>query len=690
MPRGLKLPLMLLTVGVLGAGLLTHEDWLPLLTGSAEGRASARPRAGARAAVDIAALLEQEARESERLRGEQQERELEQWRRAELLRGAGEAGQDTKGTAAGDERQSNPAASDTKPASANAEGEGEEKPAPEEEESEAEEEPEPEPFATVEGQVVNPNLHGRLEEVSTRRIRGWVQDRFEQDSQLLVEIQINDQRAYELRAAQRVEHDSLGVIWRFEQEQPRELQDAEQHVIRAIVYRADQHGRAELAGSPRTRNPGTPPRGRVEAASPEAGITGYAWDPDSNRQAVTVILRVDGEKVAEAKADRANAELRERRIAPHENVAFHLPWPAALNDGYDHTIQVFAVDNENESEHELDGSTRALAGDAGLSNEPPIGRFDILNRYTLAGWAWDPDAGEQAISVEVWVDEQPVATVLANSRRQTLLSSRQTPTPNHGFVMPTPAELLDGRTHVVRVFALNFPRGPKVELPGSPRHYRMQENEDPVGGFWHADEDWLRGWAHDPDLGLDPCEIEIYINGTLWQRTKADHPEPWLVGSGHAPNAEHGFRIRPPDLVREGGEHEVTIFAVNYPQGPPRRLGTRTIGINSIFCGFWTNDRLLDTRISRGLQVTSVSPWFDAYHQGVKDGDVLLSYDGIEAGHAEQRDGQGNVTRPGTMTGDFRDWINANKQRNDTVQFVFWRDGDTYSATVKVGQLRGQ
>src|SRR5690606_36755238 len=136
-----------------------------------------------------------------------------------------------------------------------------------------------------------------------------------------------------------------------------------------------------------------------------------------------------------------------------------------------------------------------------------------------------------------------------------------------GWVIPTPEQLKDGATHTVRAYALKYPSGVKVELAGSPKQYRLKENSDPMGGLWRADDNTLRGWAADPDLGAQPCEIEIYIDGKRWLRTEADCREDWLVGSGYAPNAEHGFAIKPPVFVKDGEEHEVQILAINYPDG---------------------------------------------------------------------------------------------------------------------------
>ena len=107
-------------------------------------------------------------------------------------------------------------------------------------------------------------------------------------------------------------------------------------------------------------------------------------------------------------------------------------------------MQVFAVDTEDGTHHEVDGSPRIVNARSGLANEAPFGRFDICNKVVLAGWAWDPDVGTGSIDVEVWIDNELVAQGPANSKRDTLRNSKVTPDPYHGFVTTTPTRLLDG------------------------------------------------------------------------------------------------------------------------------------------------------------------------------------------------------------------------------------------------------
>ncbi|MCL4732072.1 MAG: hypothetical protein KJ044_16765, partial [Planctomycetes bacterium] len=410
---------------------------------------------------------------------------------------------------------------------------------------------------TVEGQQFNPNLRGGLDEASPARLRGWVMDKFEPNAALFVLVFVDEAQVDQFRADKREEHKTLGTIWRFERPPPEQLLDGQKHSVRAYVFRPDQHGRTELAGSPRQVNQGSIARGKLEEASPEKGISGYAWDPDSGKKPVKVKIAIDGVVVATLEARGKNEELARRKITPTDTCAFAMPWPEILNDGLEHTVQVFALDNELGTEHEIEGSPRVVSNRNGVANNPPIGAFDICNRVVLAGWAWDPDAGQGSCDVEIWIDGEMFLQIAANSKRDQLKSSRVTPDPYHGWVLSTPGRLLDGATHTIRVYALNYPAGPKVELQGSPRQYRVEENTAPMGGYWYAAEDSLRGWAADPDLGTEPCEVEVYIDGKFWQKFRADRKEEWLVGSGYAPNAEHGFFIKPPDWVKDGKEHSV-------------------------------------------------------------------------------------------------------------------------------------
>jgi hypothetical protein len=663
---------LFVALGLGAAAFFSRAAWLPLVPGYAERRDSERSRVAAGAADDVnESASENNSAPRVVIAGD----------KTGKVDAAGNplgTRPDMAGSGAGSKTDSSTSGSKTGGATDAAKtGKPDPKDARPAETKPKKKGPEPPPAVeTQEGKQLNASLDGYLISCTPAKIDGFAFDSEEREAEVHVSIFIDEAKAFDLKCETREQHKDHGIIWRFAKELPEGLQDNEQHRVRAYAFRKDKPGRKELRWSPRDVKLNSFPTGKLEEASPEKGISGYAWDPDDPKTAIAVRVKIDGEQIGEIKASVKNELLLKRKIAPNDVCAFKLDWPALLDDGREHTVQTLAVDLATGTEVELPGSPRVIEDRGGVANKAPIGAFDIANKAVLAGWAWDEDAPTAGVQVEIWIDDSLFTTVSASSKRDGLAWSKVTPDPNHGWTLTTPGILLDDKTHTIRTYALNTPAGVKIELQGSPRTYRKEENSAPMGSYWHADENWLRGWAADPDLGTEPCDIEIYIDGKLWTRVKANTPDNSLVGTGYAPNPEHGIAIVPPESVKDGKTHDVTIYAVNYPEGPATNLGTRTIGKNSIIAGFWVQDKLVDTRIEKGLYVTSVSPWFDAYHKDVKVGDVMLEYDGKIAGD------------PGTMSADFNTWLQS-KKKDDIIHFKFWRNGNTYECDIKLGQTIG-
>jgi len=91
-------------------------------------------------------------------------------------------------------------------------------------------------------------------------------------------------------------------------------------------------------------------------------------------------------------------------------------------------------------------------------NYPPNGFLDIATRSEISGWSFDIDAGIKPIHVHIYIDEQHVATILANEKREDLIGKVPgMKEPYHGFRWK-PNNLSLGR-HLVKVYAINVPEG---------------------------------------------------------------------------------------------------------------------------------------------------------------------------------------------------------------------------------------
>jgi hypothetical protein len=142
--------------------------------------------------------------------------------------------------------------------------------------------------------------------------------------------------------------------------------------------------------------------------------------------------------------------------------------PAELQDGETHTISVLAVNFPPGANPELSGSP---ANFTGQRNTEPVGFLDYANTREIGGWAYDADAGANAVEVEVWVDGV-LQTVLRAGELRPDLVPIASPEPDHGWSIPAKALLDDGEFHTVRAFVRDEPGGMLHELVWSPRELR--------------------------------------------------------------------------------------------------------------------------------------------------------------------------------------------------------------------------
>ena len=101
-----------------------------------------------------------------------------------------------------------------------------------------------------------------------------------------------------------------------------------------------------------------------------------------------------------------------------------------------------------------------------FGNAPAFGSLDVADAKEIAGWAYDPDLGEDPVRVIINIDGNDVATIVADQNRPDLTSDPRIRGTRHGFSSATPS--LAKGSHTVRVYALDAPTASRTELSGSP------------------------------------------------------------------------------------------------------------------------------------------------------------------------------------------------------------------------------
>jgi hypothetical protein len=92
------------------------------------------------------------------------------------------------------------------------------------------------------------------------------------------------------------------------------------------------------------------------------------------------------------------------------------------------------------------------------------GVLDGANCGDIGGWAWDANDPNNSITVDIYSDNVLVATVVADIFRQDLLDANKG-NGAHGFDLSTPASLMNGQTHSIRVSI----GGTNINLSNSPK-----------------------------------------------------------------------------------------------------------------------------------------------------------------------------------------------------------------------------
>ena len=118
------------------------------------------------------------------------------------------------------------------------------------------------------------------------------------------------------------------------------------------------------------------------------------------------------------------------------------------------------------------GNSQALASRrVTFGNAPAFGILDVADAKEIAGWAYDPDLGENPVQVVINIDGSDVATIVADQSRPDLASDPRIRGTRHGFRYATPG--LARGSHTIRVYALDVPTDSRIELAGSPKTFTV-------------------------------------------------------------------------------------------------------------------------------------------------------------------------------------------------------------------------
>jgi len=297
-----------------------------------------------------------------------------------------------------------------------------------------------------------------------------------------------------------------------------------------------------------------PPKGAVTSGSGTT-VSGWAVDPDDMNTPVQVQVFIDGQWLATTTANISRPDVQAKAGAI--NVGFSVDIPG-LRPGT-HTITVYAIDGQANSQ------AAVLIGTYKVTNTPPVGKVETLNTSVVSGYAYDPDLGNLPATVNVYVDCEFFARVLANQPNATA--------PGHGFSVDLSS--LPPGSHAIMVTVMDDRVSDQQEVVFFDD---FLNNQVPIGTIESVTGTTITGWAYDPDAATSPAEIDIYVDGTYLKTVLANVDRPDLATTLGDAGTQHGFEISLPAL--SFGTHKIAIYAAESQGNVAELIGVATVTNN--------------------------------------------------------------------------------------------------------------
>lgn len=295
------------------------------------------------------------------------------------------------------------------------------------------------------------------------------------------------------------------------------------------------------------------PTGYVDALTPQY-LAGWAYDTDVGAGAVPVSVYVDDVLFTTVTADNTRPDLLAAVGSTDHGFYVDLSTIPAGS----HSITV-TLHDQISSPHE-----EVVLYDSFINNHSPIGYIDAAGPAQVSGWAYDQDAGADAINVDVYVDGQFARTARADVYRADLQGA--VGSTNHGYVVTLPG--MSFGAHKVEVYAAESQGNVSVKIGEV-----TVTNTAPIGSFDGLDGAYAAGWAFDSDNPSTPLQVALLVDGQIATTTTASAERPDV--SSYLQSTNHAFWIALPTL--SAGSHEISVLAYDPLSNDAVTLGTRWV-----------------------------------------------------------------------------------------------------------------
>lgn len=271
------------------------------------------------------------------------------------------------------------------------------------------------------------------------------------------------------------------------------------------------------------------PEGNLDSISGQEGsiiLRGWSYDPNDYSQVIDIEVYVGGD-IGIGKCYRIKANNEERpdvkQYFPGVNVKCGFDYTIPVEERGKQNVYVYAVDPQDPNLKRLVDYGAREVTIAGCS---PVGNLDSISAgegtITLRGWAYDPDAYEDSLVIEVYVGGD-IGTghcyrVMAdNESRPDVTQYFPKVKEMCGFTYTIATE--EKGHQYVYVYAVDPQYPDQKKLVDYGQRDVVIKGQEPVGNLDSISVEGgkinLRGWAYDSDDYSKDIEIEVYVGGDI-------------------------------------------------------------------------------------------------------------------------------------------------------------------------------
>jgi hypothetical protein len=276
-------------------------------------------------------------------------------------------------------------------------------------------------------------------------------------------------------------------------------------------------------------------------------IAGWAFDQDAGANPIQVRIDVNGQTVQTVSANINRPDLAVLGSTAH---GFD------VTGNFNGVVDIYGIDVNS-------GKATLLK----TTNRPSRGNVEVFTRNQVAGWVFDPDRPDAAVTVRVKVDGNVVAEAPANMSRPDLAGVTGGST-NHGFIINIS---VPPGTHKIDVVAVESDTSSLTETVIGTTAAAV--NPPPIGSIDVANSTQVIGWVFDADAGATPLQAEIRVDGVSAATVTANLARPDLVVATGSPN--HGFSATLSGLSQ--GPHLIELYTTDNPSGTTVKIASKVI-----------------------------------------------------------------------------------------------------------------